>query len=51
MIGAMQRGGKDGKLRKQQPVKEQLQREKLALEQQLANLKTLKAQGMTHITH
>jgi hypothetical protein len=46
----VQRSGEDAKLRKQQPLKERLQREKLALEQQLSQLKLLKAQGVTHIT-
>jgi archaellum component FlaC len=49
-VRAVQRSGKDASLRKQQPVKEQLQQEKLALEQQLNRLKILKTQGTTHIT-
>lgn len=50
VVRDMQRSGKDAKLRKQQPVKERLHREKLALEQELNHLKILKAQGITHIT-
>ncbi len=48
-VRAVQRSDKDAKLKKQQPMKERLQREKLALEQQLGQLKILKAQGTTHI--
>jgi hypothetical protein len=50
-VRGAQRSGKDHALARQQPAKEKLQREKLALEQQLAHLKALKAQGVTHITH
>ncbi len=50
-VRSVQRSGKDSKLRKQQPVKERLQREKLSLEQRLNELKILKAQGITHIKH
>jgi hypothetical protein len=50
LVRGAQRHGKDAKLRKQQPAKERLQQEKLALERQLSQLKTLKAQGTTHIT-
>jgi hypothetical protein len=50
-VRGAQRSGKDHALAKQQPAKEKLQREKLALEQQLSHLKMLKAQGVTHITH
>jgi hypothetical protein len=44
-----QRTGKDANLKKQQPVKEQLQQRKLTLEQRLNELKILKAQGTTYI--
>ncbi len=50
-VRGVQRSSKDAELKKQQPAKERLQREKLALEQQLSKLKLLKAQGVTHITH
>jgi hypothetical protein len=50
-VRGVQRSTKDAQLKKQQPIKERLQREKLALEQQLSKLKMLKAQGITHITH
>jgi len=50
-IRDVQRSNKDSMLKKQQPLKERLHREKLVLEQQLSNLKMLKAQGITHITH
>ncbi len=49
-VRTWQQSDKDAQLRKLQPVKEQLQREKLALEQQLNQLKIRKAQGTTHIT-
>jgi hypothetical protein len=45
----IQRGSKDGRLSKLEPSKEKLQREKLFLEQHLAHLKALKAQGVTHV--
>ncbi len=48
-VRTVQRSSKDAELRKQQPVKERLQREKLALEQQLGQLKLLKSQGTTHL--
>lgn len=50
VVRDIQRSNKDARLKKQQPIKERLQREKLTLEQQLSNLKMLKAQGITHIT-
>lgn len=49
-IRSAQRFNKDMNLIKQQPVKEQLQREKLAREQYLLQIKTLKAQGVQFIT-
>lgn len=48
-VRGMQRAGKDGRLASMQPHKEQLQQQKLALEQQLSHLKMLKAQGITHV--
>jgi hypothetical protein len=48
-VRTLQRADTDAKLRKEQPVKERLQQEKLELEQQLNQLKILKAQGTTHI--
>lgn len=50
-IRLFQGASKDAKLKKQQPVKEQLQKEKQALEEQLSNLKILKLQGITHVTY
>lgn len=50
LIRSSQRGSKDAKLRKQQPAKERLQREKLAQEQYLHQLKSIKAQGIRFIT-
>lgn len=49
LVRGAQRSGKDAALRKQQPHKEQLQRQKLALEQQLLHLRSLKAQGVAFV--
>jgi len=48
-VRLVQQGGKDGQLKKYQPVKERLEREKLELEQQVNRLNLLKAQGTTYI--
>lgn len=45
-VGEMQRSNRNIQLSKQQPIKEQLEREKLQLEQRLQELKLLKKQGM-----
>jgi hypothetical protein len=44
-----QRIGKDARLASYQPVKENLQRRKLRLEQQLSRLKVFKAQGTKYV--
>lgn len=50
LIGDFQRGSKNAHLRKDQPVKEQLQQRKLVLEKHLSQLQFQKAQGATTIS-
>jgi len=49
LVRAAQHGAKNGRLKSHQGNKERLEREKLALDQQLNQLKVLKAQGTTHV--
>jgi hypothetical protein len=49
IVRASQKGRELGTLKRQQPMKEQLQQEKLALEQRLQQLNVLKSQGSTTI--
>lgn len=49
-LGRVQRASKNIRLAQSQPIKEKLQKEKLALEQYLLHLQTLKAQGIRMIT-
>lgn len=50
LIGDFQRGSKNANLRKNQPVKEQLQQRKLTLEKHLSQVQFQKSQGVTQVT-
>jgi septation ring formation regulator EzrA len=50
-VRGVQRSGKDHALAKLQPTKNNLTQQKINLENQLAQLKALKAQGKTHVVY